>query len=172
MKSVRLISQVLFYVTRLLSILYAAIFLHAFIAIIFKTGHYNITANGNRFEIYYPFTSKPFLLGDNHTTYILFDFLLLLISYGLFFLLLSNVFNGFAQPKLFTKKGYKYLRWFYLCNLLIPLVILLLLSIFYIVSSEATIIVLLHMVAGIFAWFLAVIFRQGLQLQNEQDLFI
>jgi hypothetical protein len=30
----------------------------------------------------------------------------------------------------------------------------------------------LHLIMGIFVWFVAAIFKQGIQLQNEQDLFI
>ena len=31
---------------------------------------------------------------------------------------------------------------------------------------------IIHFFLGVFAYFLAAIFKQGLQLQNEQDLFI
>jgi hypothetical protein len=93
--------------------------------------------------------------------------------YGVFFLLLSNVFNAFKQPKLFTKYGVSQLKCFYLANITLPWLTILLASIFAGKIEEGLEwVAIIHFFLGVFAYFLAAIFKQGLELQNEQDLFI
>jgi Protein of unknown function (DUF2975) len=172
MKPVPIISKILYFVTRLLAILYLTTFTHTAIAFAFKTASLYIRENGEKFTIFFPFTQKPFLLGRYNTPYIVFEFTGVLFFYGIFLWLLSHVFDTFAQPKLFTEKGYKRLKWFYLYNLIVPIVSLFLMSIYSRVDGTAVIITSLHCFLGIFAFFLAAIFKQGLKLQTEQDLII
>lgn len=162
----------LYYFTRLLAALYLLTWAHATTAMVFKTAALHLTENGERFEIFLPFSQSAFLLGDYNWYYIVFDFLAILLLYGLFFLLLGNVFYAFMQPKLFTAKGYAHLRNFYLFNLLLPVAALIVTAIFSTMEMTVVVIVVLHLVIGIFAYFLAAIFKQGLNLQTEQDLII
>lgn len=172
MQNVKIVSKILFYLTRFLAILYFLISAHSIIALITKWA-LTTKDNGKYFQICFPFTQKPFLVGDNNLDYMIFNFLLPLSLYGLFFLLVSNVFKVFFQPKLFTLNGIKHLKWFYLANLIFPSLSVLLASIFTNkVEDPGEFLIVLHFILGIFAYFLAAIFKQGLNLQNEQDLYI
>jgi RsiW-degrading membrane proteinase PrsW (M82 family) len=73
---------------------------------------------------------------------------------------------------LFTSYGVKHLRLFYQANCIIPGLVVLLSSFFERVETESIVMVVLHFTLGVFAWFFAAIFKQGVQLQNEQDLYI
>ncbi|MBX7225103.1 MAG: DUF2975 domain-containing protein [Chitinophagales bacterium] len=172
MKNVKNISAVLFYITKLLAILYLLTAFYSFIVLLTKWS-FITRENGYFFSVCYPFTETPFLNGENNWAYKIFNFLIPIGLYGGFFLLASNVFNAFRQPKLFTKYGVNQLRWFYSGNLTIPWLVILLSSIFAGKIEEGLVwVAVIHFFLGVFAYFLAVIFKQGLQLQNEQDLFI
>lgn len=174
MKKVRLTANILFYVTRLLSILYITTATYASLVMLLALNGttewlpMRIVEDGS-FQIFYPFTHSPFLLGDNTTS---FKLILLLITwgYGLFFLLLSGVFNAFRQPKIFVQKGVARLSRFYIANLSIPVSILIIFALAGIAVKDMLIITALHLVIAAFAFFMAVIFKQGLLLQEEQDL--
>jgi len=171
MKTTHIVSRILFYVTRFLAILYFTLSSYSLLTL--STGWFlNFKDNGKYFQICYPFTEHPIMLGDYNVPYIIFEFLSPLSLYGLFFLLISNVFKVFFQPKLFTENGIKHLRRFYLSNLFLPSIIIFLASIFVSLDNEVSIFIVLHFMLGVFAYFLAAIFKQGLNLQNEQDLFI
>jgi hypothetical protein len=121
------------------------------------------------FVINFPFTHKPFLLGDNNP-----HFLVMLVvtfaGYGIFAYLIKRVCEIFRQDKLFTEKAVLRLKQFYLFNLIVPGSILLINLFFTRDVSDGLAVTVLHGIIGVFAWFLAVIFRQGLALQEEQDL--
>lgn len=171
MNNVKIISKILFYITRFLSLAYFWMSAHSLLALL--TGwSLDFKDNGKHFIVCWPFTEKPFLIGDYYTGYIIFDFLLPLSLYGLFFLLVGNVFRVFYQSKFFTETNIAHLRRFYLANLLLPGTAVLLASIFAELDELAEVLIVLHFFLGIFAYFLAAIFRQGVHLQNEQDLFI
>lgn len=172
MKNVRNVSTVLFYLTRLLASLYLLTTLYSFISLITEWSFITKDA-GKYFSICYPFTETPFLNGENTWSYKIFNFLIPLGFYGLFFLLLSNIFNVFRQIKLFTQYGVKQLRWFYLSNIFLPPIIIFMATVFAgDVEEGLEMVAVIHFFLGVFAYFLAAIFRQGLQLQKEQDLFI
>ncbi|MFZ6014041.1 MAG: DUF2975 domain-containing protein [Bacteroidota bacterium] len=170
MKSVRIVSSILFALTRILAWGYLTTTLYATIVIVLKTSAFHLT-EGGRFEIFYPFTARPFLLGYNNTVYVA-EMLMAIGLYGVFFWLLSDVFKTFRQKKLFTPFGVASLSRFYIANLTVPLAVLIVLSIVSDEDNPMEIIVTLHAVIGIFAYFMAAIFRQGVSLQNEQDLYI
>lgn len=171
MTTVRFVSKILFYLARFLAIVYFWMAAHSAIAL--ATGWSLLFKdNGKYFQICFPFTQKSFLLGDYNLPYIILDFIGPLSLYGLFFLLLSNVFRVFFQPKLFTEYGIKHLKRFYLANFTLPSLVVLLASIFSILDEGVFVLVLLHAILGIFAYFIAAIFQQGVQLQTEQDLII
>lgn len=171
MKPVRIVSKVLFYLARTLAFIYLAIFVYASISAFGKTSYFQSVENSTRFEIYYPFTNTPFLLGYNTLGYIN-TMLMVFGLYALFFYLLSNVFATFSQAKLFTQKGLRHLKQFYIGNFTLPLLALLIASIISEVEGAAEALVALHILLGVFAYFIAAIFQQGLKLQHEQDLFI
>lgn len=172
MKNVKIIATTLFYITRLLAILYLATTLYSIISLLTEWNYFT-KDNSKHFTICFPFTETPFLNGENNWAYKVFNFIVPIGFYGLFFLLVSNVFNVFKQPKLFTVYGVNQLRWFYLSNMTIPWMTILLATIFYGKIEEGLEwVAIIHFFLGVFAYFLAAIFKQGLQLQNEQDLFI
>ena len=172
MKNVKIIATTLFYITRLLAILYLATTLYSIISLLAEWNYFT-KDSGKHFTICFPFTDTPFLTGENNWAYKVFNFIVPIGFYGLFFLLVSNVFNVFKQPKLFTVYGVNQLRWFYLSNMTIPWMTILLATIFYGKIEEGLEwVAIIHFFLGVFAYFLAAIFKQGLQLQNEQDLFI
>lgn len=171
MTSVKIISKILFYITRFLAGFYFAMAIHSGIALL--TGwSLNIKENGKYFQVYFPFTKTVILNGDHNLPYILFEFLIPIALYGLFFLLLSNVFRVFFQARLFSDKGIKHLKRFYLGNLIIPGMMVLIVSFIDNPEMDGILVIALHAIIGVFAYFLAAIFRQGLALQNEKDLFI
>lgn len=170
MKSVRIIAQVLFYLSRVLAAGYFLSF--AWVAFTLSTGlSLEITAEGRRFAVLLPFSRQGFLLGEYHGAFI-FEMLLLLGLYGLFFGLLGNVFRTFTRSKLFTESGVRDLRRFYLGNWVLPGLAVLVLALVSGYEDVAPGFVVLHGLLGVFTYFIAAIFQQGLQLQREQDLII
>jgi positive regulator of sigma E activity len=172
MKNVKITSTILFYITRIVAILYLATTFYSLLTLL--TEWSVITSeNGKYFSICFPFTEKHFLNGENNWAYKIFNFLIPIGFYGIFFLLLSNVFNAFRKPKLFTKYGVNQLRNFYLANITLPFLEIVLASIFAGKIEEGLeFVAVIHFFLGVFAYFMAAIFKQGLQIQNEQDLFI
>ena len=171
MNNVKIVSKILFYITRILAFIYFAMVAQSIIALV--TGwSLRFKDNGKYFQVCFPFTQTPFLNGNYNLPYILLEFLIPLSLYGLFFLWLSNVFKVFFQPKLFTENGVKHLKRFYLSNLIVPGIMVLLVSTIDDPENDAVVLIVLHAIIGIFAYFLAAIFTKGLNLQNEQDLII
>jgi hypothetical protein len=172
MKSVRMVANILYYLTRVAAVLYLLTAAYTLVVVVLWAMGANapINVHDNRFEIYYPFTKAPFLLGDNTNAYM--TMMVCIISfYGVFLWLLSNVFNAFRQTKLFTPKGVMRLSRFYITNLTIPIISLIAALLFYHEAvSDILMITFLHGIIGIFAFFMAAIFKQGLVLQEEQDL--
>jgi hypothetical protein len=123
----------------------------------------------NQFTIYYPFSEVPFFLLEDERTFLVTTFLVLLF-YGLFLALLVGVFDTFRQKKLFTAKGVQHLTRFYLANFILPLIAIVILLVLGEPVNDLLIITFLHIVLGIFIYFMTAIFRQGLELQTEQDL--
>lgn len=171
MKRTKFIASVLYFVTTIVGTGYFLTFIHSVISLLFKTRAFVIVQSGERLIINFPFTDIPFLIGD-YSEFFITKLLLTLGLYSLFLLLASKVFDTFRQEKLFTYQGIARLRRFYILNLLIPPLIILLFSILSSVESPLIILALIHGTLGVFAYFLAAIFKQGVLLQNEQELFI
>lgn len=171
MKTTRIISTFLFYLVRAISLLYCVTTVYITIATSFKTSALRILEN-NRFAICYPFTDKYFILGSEYTLHYITEMIVTLAFYSLFFFGLSSVFKTFKQTKLFTVQGVFHLKAFYITNLLIAPII------FGIISMQPTedfpyfAMIVAHAIIGIFAFFIASIFQQGVNLQTDQDLFI
>ena len=66
MKSVRIVANILFYLTRVAAVLYLITAVYSLLVIVLHAAGANapMVAEEGRFEIYYPFTTAPFLLGD------------------------------------------------------------------------------------------------------------
>lgn len=171
MNNVKLVSKILFYLTFFISFSYYMMAAHSAIALL--TGwSLKFKDNGKFFQVCFPFTKTPVLNGDNNLPYIFLEFLIPLSLYGLFFSLLANVFKVFFQPRLFTELGIKHLKRFYLGNFIVPGIMVLLVSFIDNPDSDGIAVIVLHAIIGVFAYFLAAIFKQGVNLQNQQDLFI
>ncbi|MFY7816426.1 MAG: DUF2975 domain-containing protein [Chryseobacterium taeanense] len=165
------ISKILYYLCILFSAGYLLTFIYSGVCLL--TGFAVTPYKEDLYlHINYPFTEQPFLNIENNYPYILFSFLLVLLTYGIFFWLSAKVFNVFFQKKLFTEENILRLKRFYIYNIFFPLPIVIISSLFVEVESIIWGLVFIHFMLGIFCFFLANIFKQGLHLQNEQDLFI
>ncbi|MDG3582917.1 DUF2975 domain-containing protein [Galbibacter pacificus] len=131
-----------------------------------------ITRDTDIASILYPFSENPFLNLENHKPYLLFGFILPLLLYAFFFLVASNVFKVFTLDRLFTKENIKYLQLFYGINLFLPFPIAILCSFFIKIPNGIWMLSLVHFILGVFIYFLAEIFTQGIGLQDEHDLYI
>ena len=174
MKTVRPVAGILFYLSRIAAIIIFIIAVYATAVILLykndPSGNFPMQVlDDGSFRIFYPFTENPFLLGDYTTSYLVSN-LLTITFYGLFLWLLSGVFHAFKQTKIFTRKGVMQLSRFYMINLIVPFVFLALLAVFGEEMIDIVRIILLHLVIGVFAFFMAAICKQRLVLQEEQDL--
>lgn len=171
MRRTKIISKILFYLCRALALGYLLMIVYAVVCLL--TG-WNVRPGeeGTYVDILFPFSNSVFLIIDHTPAYIAFSFLLPLVLYSLFFWLASEVFKVFHQPRLFSSHNIVHLRRFYLFNVIIPGAAAILSRPFTTVEKDVWLLVVLHFFLGIFIYFLAAIFTQGLQLQKEQDLFI
>ncbi|HEX8334040.1 MAG TPA: DUF2975 domain-containing protein [Segetibacter sp.] len=174
MKTVRYISNLLFYFCRITVLFQVLTGVYgSFVLILQETGSISSLPISNigddRYVIFFPFTRQPFLTGvyDPWSNIIA---MLTFLLYGLFFWLLSDIFKTFRQPKLFTPSGVNRLKRFYVGNLTIPILMLLVLAVSGDEVANLVSVTFLHMILGVFAFFMAAIFQQGLLLQEEQDL--
>lgn len=169
MKKSKKMANYLLYISRFCAFGYT--FLTTYSAISLLT-NWSLKLEGDYFNILFPLTEQTILIGEYNLNYIVFNYFMVFVLYGVFFWMLSNVFKVFTQPKLFTKKNIKQLKYFYLANLFIPSVASIIAYTFSSIDRDVIMLIILHFVIGIFTYFLAEIFRQGVQLQNEQDLII
>jgi hypothetical protein len=174
MGTARILGRILFYITRVAAWMYLATGLYTFA--VFLAYRVSPTARlpieifePGGFHIFFPFTKIPFLIGENTNLY-MFTMLAALFGYGIFLWLLSKVFYAFSRHKIFTSKSVKDLSRFYVLNLIVPLSILLFFLFIGESIADMVVITCLHFIIGIFAYFMAAMFRQGLLLQEEQDL--
>lgn len=171
MNQTKIIARILYYLCLVLSAGYLITAIYSIICV--ATGFAITPYKDNQYlHINYPFTEQPFLNIENNYPYILFSFMMVLITYGIFFWFSAKVFKVFFQSKLFTEKNIIQLKRFYIYNIFLPLPLVIITSFFVEVESIIWGLVFIHFMLGIFCLFLANIFKQGLHLQNEQDLFI
>ncbi|WP_229738691.1 DUF2975 domain-containing protein [Parapedobacter pyrenivorans] len=170
MKRTKIVAKTLNIASRVLAIGYSATTLYAGFCI--TTGIGTGLAEENLLHIFYPFTSKPFLIVENTPLYIIFSFFLPLGLYSIFFWLVSNVFGAFLQSPLFTSQNVVHLKRFYGFNLIVPALATVIASFFVPVEDFIIALIALHLILGVFIYFFAEIFNQGIGLQKEQDLYI
>lgn len=171
MNRAKVICKILYTVTLALGSLYLLTVLYASICLITGRG-ISPYGEGRFLHIHYPFSQSPFLNIENNKAYQIFSFLLPLSFYALFFLQVSQVFRVFTKPKLFTLPHLGHLKRFYWLNLLLPGIGTIVASFFVPIEGSIELLIGVHFILGIFAFLLAEIFRQGLKLQTEQDLYI
>lgn len=169
MKKTKIISKVLFVIARSLTWIYFITSIYGLVSLITNI---NLQTDEHKIIVEYPFTDISFLILDNSLNYVLFAFLLPMLSYALFFWLLSNVFKVFLQDKLFTKSNIIHLKRFYLTNIFLPILLVTFSSFFIEVENGIIMITALHLLLGVFIFIFSEIFNQGLTLQNEHDLYI
>ncbi|MDR2235722.1 MAG: DUF2975 domain-containing protein [Chryseobacterium sp.] len=160
MNQTKIIAKILYYICFILSggYLLTLVYSGLCLATGFSVSPYK---DGKFLHINYPFTEQPFLNIENNYPYIVFSFLTVLISYGIFFWLSARVFKVFFQSTLFTKENITQLKRFYRYNIFIPLPLVVIASFFVEVESMIWGLVLIHFMLGIFCLFLANIFKQG-----------
>jgi hypothetical protein len=171
MVEIKSAAKIISIISRVLAIAYFLMALYSIICLLTKC-FITPYGEGNYLHINYPFTDKAFLNVDNNANYIFFSFLLPITLYALFFWLTANLFLVFSKPKLFTPVNLLQLKRFYLFNWLASFPAIIVSSFFVQIESAMWLLAAVHFVLGVFAWMVAAIFKQGLQLQNEQDLFI
>ncbi|UOK41387.1 MULTISPECIES: DUF2975 domain-containing protein [Flavobacterium] len=171
MKLVRIIASYLHIVVKIVAVAYLLTAFYALINCVFE-GPFFERMEENRFAINFPFTNQHFLLGSEFTLEYVSEMVLGLALYGLFFWVLGNVFKTFKQERLFTKDGLRNLKQFYQFNLLLYPVVAVLWSVISIEDFPFLAMIVAHAIMGVFIFFMAAIFQQGVSLQNEQDLYI
>jgi hypothetical protein len=174
MKAVRVTASILFYITRVAALLFffTAIFAFVVLTLSLYSGIHGLPITvkpDNSFIIFYPFTQTPFLAGDYTSSYLMTSTGTVLL-YALFLWLLSAVFKTFKQQKLFTPRSVSRLERFYVFNLGVPFLCLMVFAFLGDELRDILVILFLHVMIGVFAFFMAAIFKQGLLLQEEQDL--
>ena len=176
MKTIRSVATVLFLITRIASLLALITSIYGGVIRMLADNlpessrlPFELNPDGISFTIFYPFTRSPFLIGDKATSWFML-YILMMFLYGIFLWMLSNVFKGFKQPRLFIPKNVSRLRMFYLFNFIVPVLFIICMLVSGEDIRDAIVIVFLHIMIGVFAYFMAVIFKQGLLLQEEQDL--
>ncbi|ASK32385.1 hypothetical protein CEY12_20870 [Chryseobacterium sp. T16E-39] len=170
MNQTKIIARILYYLCLVLSAGYLLTAVYSILCLI--TGATTPYKENKFLHINFPFTDQPFLNIENNYPYIIFSFMTVLLTYGVFFWFSASVFRVFFQTKLFTQENIHKLKRFYIYNIFFPLPIVVIASFFVEVESMIWGLVFIHFMLGIFCLFLANIFKQGLHLQNEQDLFI
>ncbi|MFD0799041.1 DUF2975 domain-containing protein [Maribacter chungangensis] len=104
---------------------------------------------------------------------------ILTISLGLvfgaiFFYVLSNIFNGLKKDIIFNQFAIKSLAYFTILNLIVGPVLYILIH--YVIMQKDNYRdihnLILHIIFGIVALFLTYIFKQGAQVQQENELTI
>ncbi|HMK02903.1 MAG TPA: DUF2975 domain-containing protein [Ferruginibacter sp.] len=173
MKRIRGLATILYYLSRMVALLCLATTIYAFL-ILGLSSQTNmqglpIEVSGGYFTVFFPFSGIPFLVGDDTASYMITSMSTMML-YGIFLWLLSAVFKAFMQKKIFVPISVKRLKHFYLFNFFAPVIYIICLVAFRLDFRDALIIAFLHMMIGVFNYFMAIIFQQGLVLQEEQDL--
>ena len=169
MKNVRAISKVLFLLCRGYGALMLLVAVYTAGVLWIGDGtDLLVRLPGGRFTISYPFSHTAFLIGDFGLSSVSI-MLSVLVGYGVFALLLGNVFKVFRNEKLFTAEGVRALALFYRVNFVVPVGALLIAALAGLEIKDFLVLTVLHGIIGIFAWFMANIFKQGVALQDEQD---
>ena len=162
------LSVYLFYISRIVSI--AIGFFLLFILVSFLTGNFELI--NNRFEIKIPLM-ETYIKGF-YDVRIITTIALTLIFYILFFYFLSIIFKTFKAETLFTKTAIRQLNNFALYNLIGSPLAFILIHILIMKHTNLRDLptYLLHLLLGVFIFFIVAIFKKGYKVQSENDLTI
>jgi len=163
------ISSYSFYCSRIAAV--GSIVLAIFILLSFAFENYSIV--DGQFQIAIPFFSELYIKGLYAKTMIL-SIILIILFIGGFFYVLSLIFKSFKSEKLFTHNAIRHLNLFAVLNLLVFPILYMGIHFMIIKNSNFGSIhnFFLSIVLGIFALFIAAIFKRGLSVQKENDLTI
>ncbi len=162
------VSTLLFYVS---TISFWGYFIFTIILSILLITNQFTQENGDYFQVSIPFTGSV-IKGINHPLTLL-AIIAFFLFYSAFFYLLTQLFKTFKAEKLFTENAIVFLKRFTILNLIVPLLYLIIGAIAtHHISTDDLISGLLHVFLGIFAAFIAAIFKLGYRLQEENDLTI
>lgn len=163
------LSHYLFYAGRLATL--GSLMLISFILISLITNNYEMA--NNQFQIAIPFFSETYIKGFYRPNIII-TITLSMLFLSVFFFTLSNIFKTFKAPKLFTKRAIKQLNYFAFLNLVVAPLLLLTIDFFIMEKQQIGNVFnyLLTFILGVFLLFISVVFKQGFQVQNENDLTI
>lgn len=161
-------SNILFYLFRAIAI--SILLFTAYIDISFLTG--NFTQENGRYFIDIPLTGT-FIEGDYQFNVIL-TISLGLIFGAIFFFVLSNIFKGLREKIIFNQIAINSLSYFTILNLVVGPVLYILIHFAIMQKDNYRDIhnLILNIIFGIVALFLTYIFKQGAQVQQENDLTI
>lgn len=164
------ISRFLFFVSRVLTFCSLAMLLYIVIA--WFSGMLELDGEG-RFTLSLPFSNS--VIKGIYSSFTLLSILSVFLYYTAFIFLLSMLFQTFSSEPLFTNNALRYLKYFTVLNIACPLLFLLILLLFFAngrLAIEDITISTLHMLMGLFAAFISAIFKQGVVLQEENNLTI
>lgn len=162
------LSALLFYLFRLISVL--TLMFVIYIDISFLTN--NFTHSNGRYHMDIPLTGT-FIHGDYQFN------MMLTISLGLFFgvlffFVLSNIFKSLKEKVIFNKGAILNLKYFSILNLVVGPILYVLIHYTIMQKTNFRDIhnLILHLIFGIIALFLTYIFKNGYNVQSENDLTI
>jgi len=162
------VSVVLFYLSALITV--GLFLLLLFILLSWFTGLVEVNEEGI-FKLKFPLSSS--IISGKYQLYTLLSIGATFAFYGVFTYLLSGLFKTFTLEPLFKPKAIQYLRYFTIANLLLPVSYFILVMILPSqLFPEGILISFLHLIVGLFAAFISAIFKQGVVLQEEQNLTI
>jgi len=162
------LSVYLFYISRIASIAIGLLLL--FILVSFLTGNFELT--DNQFEIKIPFV-ETYIKGF-YELRIITTITLTLIFYILFFYFLSIIFKTFKAESLFTRTAIRQLNNFALFNIIGSPIAFILIHVLIMKHTNFRDLptYLLHILLGIFVFFIVAVFKKGFKVQTENDLTI
>ncbi|RYZ22288.1 MAG: DUF2975 domain-containing protein [Chitinophagaceae bacterium] len=171
MRPAKAVADILFYITRVIAFLCLALCLYVAVVLLLSlvASWAPIAVADGSFTIFFPFSRRPFFLGEYNLHFVTTS-LLAFGGYTCFIWLLSSVFQAFRGRRLFTQRNVGRLVRFFRFNLAAPVIGMAVLLTWQSFYTNALVISLLHVVLGTFTYFMATIFKQGLILQEEQDL--
>ena len=162
------IASVAYYLFRIMSI--GLLLLVVYIDYAFLTNNFDLSAGRYKMDI--PFT-ETFIHGDYQFNVILTISIIFFFSVCFFFII-SNIFKALKEESIFNKKAIFNLQMFTVLNLIIGPILYVLIHFPIMNKTDFRDIhnLILHLIFGLVAFFVATIFKNGYRLQNENDLTI
>jgi len=163
------LSYYLFFTSRIAAI--GSILLVGYILLSLRIGNYTVIQN--QFQIPFPPFTETYIKGFYQQNIIV-TITLAMLFFGVFFFLLSNILKTFKAKKLFTTKAVRQLHYFAILNLLIGPILYFVIHFLIMKKNNFNDLhnLILLLILGVFVLFIAAIFKQGYQVQHENDLTI